>query len=152
LTEKKTIEDLLNKNWRNGMTNTNQEHIDRKNALINELSSSRLRHPAVQRVITELRNDLELLQVQSINLVTIKDPNEEKQDSTKISLTTQQIYLMGQFAGLKVEAPEEDELDTEFILDTKLRIASDQDNPLEYEGLAMYTAEYPEEGAVPLES
>lgn len=68
-----------------------------------------------------------------------------------ITLKGEQIYLMAQYAGLRVEAPDEDDKGTEYILEEEMEITINKDLK-KYKGMGIYSVEYPEEGALPLGS
>ena len=67
----------------------------------------------------------------------------------KIVLTAEEIFEMARFAGAIVEVTDKDDLWTEYIYDDELEII-DTDEFTRYKGPAVFTAEYPEEGALPL--
>ncbi|MDE9519801.1 hypothetical protein KKJ17_19345 [Xenorhabdus bovienii] len=66
----------------------------------------------------------------------------------QITLTTQQILYILNFAGIKYETPESTELATEFTIRDNMEI---EEEDKIYTGLGVYLTEYPEEGAVALE-
>jgi len=72
---------------------------------------------------------------------------------SQILLTTQQIFDIAQFAGLGVSPPTEDEKNIDYVLDDDMTInilGDDDKRGYKYKGLGIYSSEYPEEGAVPL--
>lgn len=68
---------------------------------------------------------------------------------SKINLTTEMIAEMARFAGLIVDQPSQEELEVEYVFDDELEII-DYDEYQKYKGPAIYMAEYPDEGALPL--
>ena len=67
----------------------------------------------------------------------------------KIILTTYQIFEIANYAGLKVEMPDDDDKEIEYLLDDDMDILIEDDNE-NYKGLGIFTVEYPDEGALPL--
>lgn len=78
---------------------------------------------------------------------------EEVNKSTSIVVTQLNIINMAGFTGVFVDRVgfTEDELETEYTIETNAKVSLDDNDKNIYQGLAIHITEYPEEGSMPLE-